>query len=522
MVGIYVRLSDEDRFKESKADESESIQNQKLLLKDYCVERNWEIYDIYCDEDYSGTDFSRPDFQRMLSDCKSGKINIVLCKSQSRFSRDMSVIETYIHGKFIEWGVRFVSVVDRADTQDLGNKKARQINGLINEWYCEDVSENIRKVLQNKRQNGQFTGSFAPYGYLVDPNDKNHLIIDDVTAPVVRDIFNWYIQGLGYRKIAMNLNEMDIPSPTAYKQQINSKYVNAYEHKSPSKGMWTVSTIYTMIRNETYTGMLVQGKSHNLSYKNKKRKKVAEKDWIRVSGCHDAIISKEVWDKAQEKLNSRLRVSKVTQELSPLAGKVKCAECGKPMKRNVYYNKKRTIKYYSLTCASYTTGAMNCSNTSSMSGKKLEEIILEQLNLFIKQYCQFDQIDIIAKGNDKANVLHNSMEQYKNKIKSLEDRCLHLYEDKLDGIITKEQYISFNKKYNDEINDLTKKCDSIKAQIIDLQSMVDGFQTKQELLKRYSNITELTRVIADEFIESVEIGAKIDGKEREIKINWNF
>lgn len=201
MVGIYVRLSDEDRDKVNRMDESESIQNQKIMLRDYCIERGWEIYDIYCDEDYSGTDFDRPNFQRMLKDCENGIIQTVLCKSQSRFSRDLSVIETYLHDKFIEWGVRFISVIDRADTEDIGNKKSRQINGLMNEWYCEDVSENIRKVLQHKRKNGQFTGSFAPYGYLVNPDNKNHLIIDEIAAPIVKNIFEWYLQGWGYRKI---------------------------------------------------------------------------------------------------------------------------------------------------------------------------------------------------------------------------------------------------------------------------------------------------------------------------------
>ncbi len=522
MVAIYVRLSSEDRDKINKNDESESIQNQKVMLRDYCIERGWEIYDIYCDEDYSGTDFERPDFQRMLTDCENRKIDIVLCKTQSRFSRDLEVIEKYIHNKFVEWNVRFISVVDRADTKDVTNKKARQINGLVNEWYCEEVSENVRKVLQNKRENGQFTGSFAPYGYLVDPNDKNHLVIDENTAPIVRNIFSWYLQGWGYRKIVMQLNEMGIPNPTTYKQQLNSNYVNKNQDSSPSKNLWTHSTIYTIIRNETYTGTLVQGKSHNVSYKNKKRKKAPKDDWIRVYNCHDAIIDIETWDRTQAKLNSRTRASAVTNELSVLSSKVFCSECGRPMKRNVYYNKLKTKKYYNLQCATYKTGAMNCPNVQGISGKQLEELLVKEINNLVEAYCKFDEIDINNKHTEKIKVLNNTIQQHQNKIKSIEDKSLHLYEDKLDGIITKEQYISFSKKYADETEKLLEKCKSIEQQIISIQNAVDDLQDRQSLFKHYSNITELTRTIVEEFIDTIEIGPKFNGKDRQIKINWAF
>ncbi len=242
-VAIYVRLSSEDRDKRFKTDESDSIQNQKMMLKAYCKERNWDIYDIYCDEDYSGADSSRPDFRRMLEDCENKRVNIVLCKSQSRFSRDMEIIEKYLHNKFIEWGIRFISVVDHADTDDHANKKTRQILGLTNEWYLEETSENIRRTLKAKRSNGEFTGSFAPYGYLVDPDNKNHLIIDEKTAPVVHDIFRWFTEGYGYREIVKRLNEKNIPSPSEYKRQCKSKYVNHNEETSVNNGLWTHTTI---------------------------------------------------------------------------------------------------------------------------------------------------------------------------------------------------------------------------------------------------------------------------------------
>ena len=192
-VVIYVRLSDEDRYKKNKDDDSESIANQKSMLLKYALEQGWEVVNIYSDDDYSGADNNRPDFNRMLEECEKGNVDIVLCKTQSRFSRDMEIIEKYIHNKFIEWGVRFVSIVDNADTDVEGNKKSRQINGLVNEWYLEDLSKNVRKSLQNKRDDGLFLGSFAPYGYKKDPENKNKLLVDPVAAEVVKEIFSLFL-----------------------------------------------------------------------------------------------------------------------------------------------------------------------------------------------------------------------------------------------------------------------------------------------------------------------------------------
>jgi DNA invertase Pin-like site-specific DNA recombinase len=521
-AGLYVRLSDEDSDKQNVTDESESIQNQKAMLLDYCKERGWDIFDIYCDEDYSGIDRERPDFNRLISDCENGKINVVLCKSQSRFSRDMEVIERYVHNKFLEWNVRFIGIVDRADSFDETNKKARQINGLINEWYLEDISENIRKTLQSKRQRGEFTGSFAPYGYLIDPNNKNHLVIDENTAPIVRDIFDWYIQDWGYRKIVIELNERNLPNPSLYKQQSNSKYVNTKSNSSSAKGLWTQSTIYGIIRNETYTGTLVQGKSHSISYKNKKMKKVPPSDWIRVKDCHEAIISYYTWQKTQEKLAGKRRTSAVTKEYSPLSGKVKCAVCGKAMKRHVYYNKERTIRYYSLTCAAYKNGAMNCDNKSSISGLRLERVLIDRINSWIKEYCKTDKIEIQSRHEEKKAAFRCESDKLKVAVKAKENKLVMLYEDKLDGTITKEQYILYTKRFEEDIADLKRKLSVIKKKIDDIQQVNDDIKRTRELIGKYTYITELTRTIAEEFIDTVLIGEKIVGQEREVIINWKL
>jgi DNA invertase Pin-like site-specific DNA recombinase/uncharacterized LabA/DUF88 family protein len=516
-VAIYTRLSHED----ADSIESESIQNQKAMLSDYCRERNWNIYDIYCDEDYSGIDRSRPDFSRMLTDCEHGQIDIVLCKSQSRFSRDMEVIEKYIHNKFLEWNVRFISIVDRADSHDIANKKARQINGLINEWYLEDTSENIRKTLDNKRKRGEFTGSFAPFGYIVNPKNKNHLLIDSYAANIVRNIFDWYLQGWGYRKIVMQLNQSAIPCPTLYKQNQNSRYVNP-NSQTASKGLWTQSTIYNIIRNENYTGTLVQGKSHFVSYKNRKKIKVPKDDWVRVPDCHEAIIDPQIWTKTQDKLAGKNRVCRTTQEVSPLSGLVKCAVCGKPMKRNVYYNKARTIQYYNLTCGTYKVGAMNCQNAASISGLQLESALVAQINSWIADYCNLDKIEIKSEHDLKIARLNIDLEMLQSAINKIDTKSANLYEDKIEGVITKEQFVAFSKKFEKEAADLKSKQKSIEQQIEAVKEMSVDSSHREKLVQKYAKIDKLTRLVAEEFIESVLIGEKFDGQEREITVNWKL
>ena len=194
-VAIYCRLSEEDRNKQFETDDSNSIQNQKSMLLQYSMKQGWELYNIYSDDDYTGADRRRPEFNRLLKDAEQHKFDIILCKTQSRFTRELELVEKYIHGLFPSWGIRFISIVDNADTANKGNKKSRQINGLVNEWYLEDMSENIRSVLTNRRINGFHIGAFALYGYKKDPDQKGHLIIDEEAAAIVREVFTLFAKG---------------------------------------------------------------------------------------------------------------------------------------------------------------------------------------------------------------------------------------------------------------------------------------------------------------------------------------
>ena len=520
-VAIYCRLSIEDKDK-LDSDTSQSIINQKNMLRDYCRERDWEIYDIYVDDGYSGIDRSRPEFNRLLRDCEAGHIDIVLCKDQSRFSRDTVVIEQLINDKFLEWGIRFIGVADNADSDSESYSTMRLFTSAYNEMYVKDISAKIRRTLAYKREQGQFIGSFAPYGYQIDSNNKHHLIIDEETAPVVRLIFDMYVSGEGYRRIVQRLNDEGIVSPNEYKRQKGSKYVNANADSSNAKGLWTQSTVARILVNEMYTGTLVQGKSHHISYKNKKRKKVEQAEWIRIPDAHEAIIDAETWSRTQERLSSHSRVGKRSQELSPLSGKVRCACCGRPMKRNVYYNKAKTIKYYGLQCATYKTGAMNCPNKSSISGLVLEKHILDELNAIIEQYCQTDEIRLTDIHSEQLRELERRLGTLEGRRQTAKERLVKMYKDKLDGVVSDADYALFRESLSADEEKLAEQIAEVSKQIEDCRKRQENAEGQKALIEKHTHFDTLDRAVADEFIDYIEIGEICENGEREIHIHWKL
>ena len=527
-VGIYTRLSDEDRFKRNKDDDSESIANQKSMLLKYALNQGWEVYNIYSDDDWSGADINRPQFQKLIEDCRNGLVDIVLCKTQSRFSRDMEVVERYIHNKFIEWGVRFVSIVDNADTEVQGNKKARQINGLINEWYLEDLSDNIRSSLQNKRDDGLYIGSFAPYGYLKDPNDKNKLIIDPVASEVVKEIFELFKSGVGYYKIAKHLNDKGILTPSNYKKENGSKYVcRAARYGNSTK--WSQDTIAKVLRNEVYIGNLVQGKKTYVSYKNHKFIVKPKEQWTTSYGTHEPIIDIETWKYVQSKFKSRARTSRTTGEVYMFSRKVYCKECGQVFNRQLYHTKDGKVPY--LKCKGRKLANHDCINRESIRCEKLEKIVLDEINLQLEKFYNLDELERMYKLEKKAlnsstflkrDNLILEKEKLEEKINKKNDYYKSLYKDKLEGLITQEDFVMLREKFTKEIEEYKKRVEVIKLELADIKTKEDNISTSKQIFERYKHIDELNREIIDEFIDVIFIG-KInpETKERDIDIEMN-
>lgn len=377
-AALYCRLSKEDREKIATGDESESIRNQKLLLEEFAKEQGFVVYETYCDVDYSGLDSQRPAFHRMIADAKKARFQVVLCKSQSRFTRDMEQVEAYLHGLFPQLGIRFMSVVDHADTALQGNKKARQINGLVNEWYCEDLSENIRSVLQRKREEGQYLGAFAPYGYEKDKTDHHRLQIDEGAAEVVRQIYRWYLEGMGIQRIANALSEKGIVPPSVYKKEKYPSFSHSALEKSIKNGLWAASTVRKILQNPVYLGAVVQGKERKISYKSKKTVSLPQKDWIIVPHMHNPIIKEKDFLAVQQLMKEKRYDTKpsVKREYpsSALAGKVFCAYCGQRM----YRTKGRNGIYY-FYCPIFSKSKGTVCQHNTIREDILEQAVREKL-----------------------------------------------------------------------------------------------------------------------------------------------
>lgn len=393
-VAIYCRLSEEDRDKDGA--DSQSIQNQRALLRQYADERGWTVVAEWIDDDWAGADRRRPGFRQLLHAAERGEYDIVLCKTQSRFTREMELVEHYLHDCFPRWGVRFVSVVDHADTAVRHNKKARQINGLINEWYLEDLSENIRAVLTSRRQRGKHIGSTALYGYRKDPDVRGHLLPDPLTAPVVQEIFTRYAAGWSQKAIAQALTDCGEPSPAA--------------RKGRGLSPWHASTIGGMLRNEMYCGTLVQGRYGSQSYKTRKNIPRPPELWYKVPGTHEALISQTLWETVQQRLH-RVRRTAGKQVRSPFAGKVFCHACGAPL----CVTTTRGRRY--LQCSARHAAQSACTG-AFLSEKTLEHAVLQQINVLIGTYGA--QLDTIREQPQDIDAERTRMlEQYRSSLRLL-------------------------------------------------------------------------------------------------------
>ncbi len=287
-AAIYCRLSKEDRYKTNESDDSRSISSQKMLLQDYACKHGWIIYDIYSDEDFSGSDSERPEFNRLVEDAQNKRFDIVICKDQSRFARDMMVVEKYINRLFPAWGIRFIGVSDGTDTDEVNNKKSRQIKSLVDEWYLEDTSERIKSAVHARMREGLFIGSFAPYGYIKCPCNGNLLEVDEKAAKIVKAIFKLYVvDDMSKTNIARYLNNNSIPNPSGYKEIMGIKKNMS---KKPQGTMWRSTTVGTILRNEVYIGNMVQHKYHNPTYHSKHSSPCDKSEYIRVEHTHEPII----------------------------------------------------------------------------------------------------------------------------------------------------------------------------------------------------------------------------------------
>ncbi len=515
-VAIYCRLSEEDKDKQVETEDSESIQNQKSMLVQYSMEHNWEVYGIYSDDDFTGSDRNRPDFNRLLTDAEKHKFDIVLCKTQSRFTRELEMVEKYIHGKFVEWGIRFVSVVDNADTEVRGNKKSRQINGLINEWYLEDMSDNIKSVLTNKRKNGMHIGAFALFGYLKDPEQKGHLIIDEEAAKIVREVFTLFSKGYGKVAIARMLNDRGIPNPTEYKRLHGLRY---QQPKTKSSTLWKYFAISDMLVNEIYIGNMVQGKYGSISYKSKINKPLPKDKWIVVEGTHEPIIDRELWDRVQTMVRQKTKPFTVGT-IGLFAKKARCSECGYVMR-----SQKNRGKHY-LQCSTKYTSKEACEG-AFISVSVLEKTVLAELRKLTAEYLDKGELEEKIQFNDRMeerrNQIEIDLEFYQKKAAECRNGIKSLYLDKVKGLITDDEFMEFSKDFHRDKERLQSQIDTAQMQLAEVTDKMQTAQDRRQMVEQYTDIKQLTRPMVETLIDCIYVGKRDPKtKQRTIEIHWNF
>lgn len=525
VVAIYVRLSKEDL--ESHEKESESIQNQKSMLVNYAISQQWQIFNIYCDEDYSGAysgeENTRPEFNKMIDDASKGKFSIVLCKTQSRFSRNMEVIEQYIHGKFLEWGIRFISIVDNADTNVKGNKKSRQINSLINEWYLEDLSENVKAVYLDKMRRGEYLAAFPPYGYTKDKNNKNHLVINPETSQIVKQIFEWHLEGYGAAKISRMLNNRGIPNPRKY-QEI-SGLRKTYMYKPDEPGLWRTTSISDILHNQTYCGDVVQHMKEKISYKSKALKKIPKNEMIIVPNMHEPIISREVYEQTQRNLALK-RKATGTGKPHLLAGKVFCHYCGVPMQKNHTISSKAGHIGYLRCRDKYSYDADHkCPTPNIRVDYILKEIQMELIKQFKQEYsqeCDIDKVkNIINNSSSQYNYLINQKKALMQKRQQLQQSQKTLYFDKVNSIISVEQFIEYNNEIVAQINQYESEIENIEEELLNITTVKETHENTIDQILRFFENQDIDRTIIDAVIDRIEFGEKSqEGGEHLLKIYW--
>ncbi|GFI11369.1 hypothetical protein IMSAGC007_03844 [Lachnospiraceae bacterium] len=467
---------------------------------------------------YLTSAFERPDFQRLLSDIRESKINCVIVKDLSRFGRNYIESGRYIEKIFPMLGIRFIAVTDGYDSinEDLGSEMIIPFKNLINDAYCRDISVKIRSHMDIKRRNGEYIGAFAAYGYLKDKENKNHLVIDEYAADVVRDIFSMKLCGMSQQAIADKLNADGILSPIQYKKSIGIDLESSFQKSAKPK--WSYNAVLRILKNEVYTGTVVQGKCTTPNYKIKKRVHKAENEWIRVQNTHDAIIPRDEFGLVQELLLRDTRVAPDGTEVFPLGGMLFCADCGETMVRKTVPAGGRRYVYY--VCSGNKKDKNHCS-THSFSEKKLTESVLEAVKGHIRAVLSISEaVDIISKAPEmKPDAV--KCEERIEKLRAEADECnvrrKNLYEDYKDGILTKDEYFMLRDQYQKQLEGIGRSMEAVQSEKDTILSSRSGKQEWIEKLRKYKDADSLDRGLVTFIIDRIDVA---EGNRLQVKYRF--
>ena len=509
-AGIYIRLSRED---DDKVYESESITNQKSLLLQYAKENNLRVYDIYVDDGYSGTNFDRPSFKRMINDIESKKINMVITKDMSRLGRDYIGTGELVEKYFPSHGVRYIAVTDNIDTYlDNSNNDIAPFKAIMNDMYAKDISKKIKSSLKAKQKEGKWVGGRTPFGYIQDPDNKNHLVIFEEQAIIVRKIFDMCLEGLSYFKIAKQLTLEGVKTPAQY---YSFEWKNHYNLKY---GEWHSKTIQDILTNRIYTGDLVKNKRAKLNYKVKKVVRNNPRDFIIVENTHEAIIDKDIFYEVGKRLPKNVgRNEKKENHL--LDGLLYCGDCGHRI--SVQARRKKDNRCYTICNYYRSYMKQRLCTTHSNNYDELEKVILNSLRELCLKHIDNKKIKeqtIKNMSEDNNLSIKKDINILENEIKQLNDNLDSIYIDKLDKVITEEQFNRVKIRLENELSIKEKRY----SELINVANDKVNENTKNKLINEYINkflfMKEPSRELIINLIDKIEI---FEDKTINIKVSFN-
>ena len=509
--------------------ESGSIQTQRMMLRQYAEEHGLTVVGEYIDDGWSGTNFDRPGFQRMIDDIEEGKINCVVTKDLSRLGRNYILTGQYTEIYFPSKGVRYIAVNDNVDTLNGESELAPFLN-ILNEMHARQTSKKVKAAMRTRFANGAHYGAYAPLGYIKDPDKSGHLLVDPETKWIIEKIFDLAVHGHGAASITHILVDEKVPTPGWLNFQRYGTFANIYAGASEEKSYaWTVAQVKSILKEETYIGHSVHNKQSNISFKNKKKVRKPQEEWYRVENTHEAIISADVFRQVQEQIAHRRRKQKdgTTQIFS---GLVKCADCGWSMAYGMNKQNKKPYGYYH--CSKNGQGLHQCS---------MHYIRYDVLYTYILARVQYWSQQAQQDGDKLLQRLLNASDKERNTAKKkqtaelkkatkrkaeVDNLFAKMYEDWSVGRITEYNFNMLSEKYQAEQHELDEKIQELQAELdAAVQTAVDA-EKWIELMKKYVNPTQLTAELLNALIEKILIHEAVkheDGtREQEVEIFYRF
>ena len=505
ITALYCRLSRDDDL----VGDSNSIVHQKEILESYAKSHAFLNPVFYVDDGYSGTNFNRPAFQRMLGDIESGKVKTVIVKDMSRFGRNYIMVGYYTEILFEQKGIRFIAVNDMVDSKQEGDEFT-PFRNIINEWYAKDTSKKVKAVLRAKGMSGKHVSPVPPYGYKKDERDKTKWVIDEEAALVVREIYRLYLEGAGTKEIADILTARGIETPIIYFKRRGMPV----RSKSEVPDVWSMATVAGILKQEAYTGCTVNFKTRKKSYKTKYQERLPRENWVIFENTQEAIIDRETFSIVHKMLESRRRPKKIGSPcVNVFNGLVYCADCGNRM--YLHHNTKQTQRD-AFVCSRYRRAKFHDCTSNHITYDLLYTIVLNDLRRVCRSIRERRQ-EFIAlyygemeqKMNKKSNAVKSELSRSERRCAEIDGIIKRLYEDSLCGKISDDRFAVLSKDYEAEQAKLKTRIADLNAGLKAIKDRDDGLNRFLLLVDKYTEIPELTPEILNAFIDRIEVGAKI-------------